>query len=1001
MAVNIFELFGTISVKNSDANKAIDNTVSAAKNAGQKLVDIGDAMGKLGSGMTKAITVPIAGAITASIKSFADLEQAIGGIETMFEDSAGKVISNSETAYKRAGVSGTQYMEQVTSFSATLLQGLGGDTEKAAQAADTAMVDMSDNANKFGTNIGDIQNAYQGFAKDNYTMLDNLKLGYGGTAGEMARLVNESGVLGDSFEATAESVKDIPFHTLIEAIHVTQEEMGVTGTTALEAEETVSGAFGMMLASIQDLAAGFGQEGADMETLLANVASSVEVFADNIVRVLGNMWDNIPLPDWAKWAGALITAAGPILIVLAKIIGAVGKVGIAFQGAGSFMGGMAALFPNVASGLGLLKAGFAALTGPIGLAIAAVAAVVGVLIYLYKTNETVRSAIQTAWQFIKDIIATASQAVETVIRNIWGRIQGWLGENQELIKQTIDTVWSLISGIIDAALTVILPLVKGVWETIATITQVTWELITSYIQIALDLILGIITVVMQLIQGDWAGAWETIKNVASEIWGVIVATAKSVFSILQEYFVKLWAAISGLFTTAWGYISEFLSGIWNGILGIAQTIWGAIRDFFMVTIPQIVNGIIEWFQQLPERISAFFTRIIEAAIEWVSNMTQRATEIGTQFVDRVVQFIQELPYKIGFFLGEVIGATIQWVIDMGNKAQEAGRTFLTNVETFFTELPGRVEAFLKDTYNRATTWASNMWTKAQETGRNFLDRITNWFRQLPGRIGAFLTDAYNRATTWASNLWNKATEAGSRFVTNIINWFQRLPGRVQEWFSRTIKGASDFVRNMGSKASDAGQEFGNKIKSSLSALPGQMREIGANIISGLWGGLKNAWGNMTDWFGGLVSGFVDGVKSRLDINSPSGVFEHQVGEEIPAGMAKGIGNNQTLVDRAMDKMLEVGQAAIEPLIEPQISRDGINSLTGGSAAQQAQHQNGLQLLLTEIRNILGQINNKEETIIVEIDGQRYEVSEDGESVRKISNSLYNMQRTHDRSKGGR
>lgn len=142
-----------------------------------KIGDLSSKMQSVGKGMTAGLTLPVAGAVAASIKSFADLEQAVGGVETLFKGSADAVIANSETAYKRAGVSGVDYMENVTSFSATLLQGLEGDTVAAAKAADMAMVDMSDNANKFGTDIGSVQDAYQGFAKDNYTMLDNLKLG--------------------------------------------------------------------------------------------------------------------------------------------------------------------------------------------------------------------------------------------------------------------------------------------------------------------------------------------------------------------------------------------------------------------------------------------------------------------------------------------------------------------------------------------------------------------------------------------------------------------------------------------------------------------------------------------------------------------------------------------------------------------------------------------------------------------------------------------------------
>jgi phage-related protein len=223
----IFKLFGKIGVDTSEADAGIDKTTQKARGIGKAFEKVGGALQKTGKVMSAAITMPVIGAVVASVKAFANLEQAVGGVETLFKKSASAVIKNSQTAYMRAGVSGTQYMEQITSFSASLLQGLGGDTVKAAKVADTAMVDMSDNANKFGTGIDMIQNAYQGFAKQNYTMLDNLKLGYGGTATEMARLINDSGVMGDTMEVTAETVNDVSFDKIIEAIHKVQSEMGI------------------------------------------------------------------------------------------------------------------------------------------------------------------------------------------------------------------------------------------------------------------------------------------------------------------------------------------------------------------------------------------------------------------------------------------------------------------------------------------------------------------------------------------------------------------------------------------------------------------------------------------------------------------------------------------------------------------------------------------------------------------------------------------------------
>ena len=373
-------------------------SVEKFKSTTTSLSAIGDAFMDVGNALTAGITAPVAAGVTAIIKSYADLEQAVGGVETLFKDSAATVIANSETAYTRAGVSGVKYMEQVTSFSATLLQGLGGDTAQAAAYGDKAVVQMADNANKMGTAIGDIQNAYQGFAKDNYTMLDNLKLGYGGTQSEMARLVNESGVLNGAFEATAENVKDIPFHTLIEAIGVTQDRLGITGTTAKEASGTVSGSFQAMVAAGQNLVAGFGAADADVQTLMNNLKSTVEIFAQNIKRVLKNIWDNLPMAEWQKWVLAIAVGAGPVLLAIGGIIKAVSGIGSVFKTVGAVM------------------------ANPFGLALVAIAALVAGFIYAYKHSETFRNMVNSAVESVKkkfnELKTMAQPAIDAIVNSL-------------------------------------------------------------------------------------------------------------------------------------------------------------------------------------------------------------------------------------------------------------------------------------------------------------------------------------------------------------------------------------------------------------------------------------------------------------------------------------------------------------------------------------------------------------------------------------------------------
>lgn len=288
---------GSLKKEMDRLGKSLGDTGDEAEKAKEKAGGFGSAWKKA---LTKlkpaaAIAVKSLAAVTAvaaaafgavvkqSVEDYSDYEQLVGGVETLFKNSSDKVVSYANNAYKTAGMSANEYMETVTSFSASLLQGLGGDTEAAAVIADQAITDMSDNANKMGTDMEMIQNAYQGFAKQNYTMLDNLKLGYGGTAGEMARLINDSGVLGDTMKVTEQTVNEVSFDKMIEAIHVVQTNMGITGTTAKEASETIQGSVSAMRAAWKNFTTGMADDTQDFDTLVDNVVDSVDTVADNVI----------------------------------------------------------------------------------------------------------------------------------------------------------------------------------------------------------------------------------------------------------------------------------------------------------------------------------------------------------------------------------------------------------------------------------------------------------------------------------------------------------------------------------------------------------------------------------------------------------------------------------------------------------------------------------------------------------------------------------------------
>lgn len=282
-----------VRVDDKGALQSIKQVGESAKESGAKGEDGFEGMGesiKKMAGIIAAsmIVQKVLGIGKAAIDAYANYEQLVGGVETLFKDSAGTVQEYAANAYKTAGMSANQYMETVTSFSASLLQGLGGDTEAAAKYADTAITDMADNANKMGTSMESIQNAYQGFAKQNYTMLDNLKLGYGGTKSEMERLIADANRVkaanGEMADLSIDSYADI-----VEAIHTVQGEMGITGTTAEEAASTISGSAGMMQAAWENLLVGMVDSTADKSALIKQLMDSVKTFLGNLLPAIGSL----------------------------------------------------------------------------------------------------------------------------------------------------------------------------------------------------------------------------------------------------------------------------------------------------------------------------------------------------------------------------------------------------------------------------------------------------------------------------------------------------------------------------------------------------------------------------------------------------------------------------------------------------------------------------------------------------------------------------------------
>lgn len=538
--------------------EAIGHASAAVASGGFKVVTT--AVGATAKAFTAfATTVATTGAALAksAVTQYADYEQLAGGVDTLFKDSSETVKQYANDAYKTAGMSANEYMEAVTGFSASLIQSMGGDTKAAAEKANMAIVDMSDNANKMGTDIESIKNAYSGFAKSNFTMLDNLKLGYGGTKEEMERLLEDASKL-SGIEYDISSYADI-----VDAIHVVQTEMGITGTTAKEASETITGSLNATKSAWNNLLTGLADDNADLDGLMDNLTESIETTIDNIVP---RIFETIPR----------LTAAIPRLID--SLAGLAGKL------AGKVGGLIEQLLPQLIKGFfTLIKAVTATLpTFVPQILSAAITLFSGLLTGLNDTiplllamlpeiiqnitatlTENLPSLIASGVDILVNLISGVTQAIPSLIESIIALIPvitGAITDNlPKIIEAGLNLLMALASGIIQAIPQLVAMLPTVISSILTTITQNLPKIITSGIELLGALISGIIQAIPQLVAAlpqvftaiinafkniDWAslgkniidGVINGVKNAASSLINVFIDLANSALDAIKNFF---------------------------------------------------------------------------------------------------------------------------------------------------------------------------------------------------------------------------------------------------------------------------------------------------------------------------------------------------------------------------------------------------------------------------------------------------------------------------------
>ena len=542
------------------ALKDVEKGTEDAGNGFSKFGEMAKAAGKVAAGAFVGAAAALGTLLKSSVEGYAEYEQLVGGVETLFKSSSDKVVQYANDAYKTAGLSANQYMETVTSFSASLLQGLEGNTDAAAEVANKAIIDMSDNANKMGTDMGSIMYAYQGFAKQNYTMLDNLKLGYGGTQTEMARLINDSGVLGKEFKVTAETVKDVSFDKIIEAIHVVQTELGITGTTAKEASTTIQGSISAMSSAWSNLVTGLSDETADLDQLITNFIDSVGTVAENLLPRITIAADGI-----IKMIEKLVPQIPPLIEQFLPVL---------VEGILNLLDGVVKILPTVVSTV--LQVIPQLLTALISMIPKITKTIIDIIVQLIKAITemlpTIVSAIMEILPMLVDalveaipvLLEAAIQLLLAIVDAIPTIIVALLEQLPHIIETIVNVLTTSIPILVDGAIQLFMSILDALPVIIDALIQnlpmIIETIITTLIQFRITLIKAAIQLFTALIQA----IPEFIPQLVSRIPEIIKAIVDGLKGGISQV-----ADVGG----------DLVEGLWNGIKDMGSWIGEKIKGF--------------------------------------------------------------------------------------------------------------------------------------------------------------------------------------------------------------------------------------------------------------------------------------------------------------------------------------------------------------------------------------------------------------------------------------
>lgn len=859
-------------------------------------------LGKIGSAVNTAVkasaaavgaaSAGVAALGTACINAYADYEQLVGGVETLFKDSADTIQTYADNAYKTAGLSANEYMETVTSFSASLLQSLDGDTEKAAAAADLAITDMADNANKMGTAMESIQDAYQGFAKQNYTMLDNLKLGYGGTKEEMQRLLADAEKLsGVKYDLSS-------YADIVEAIHVIQTEMGITGTTAKEASTTIQGSVASMKAAWANLMVGMADDTQDFDLLLSNFIESIGTVADNLLPRIGVVIEGIGklvaglAPEIASALPTLTNELLPNLVELgvqsiSALVQGIQENGDSLAaGALSIVGtlaeGIAELLPMVADTAASLAVSLAdglteSLPNIIPVAIETISTLVENL--TENANTVIEAGIQIILALGEGLIAALPQLIETVPQIVIN-IANVINDNApKLVDTALYLITRLAVGLVQAIPTLVVNIPKIIEAIVAAFMAFQW------LNLGKQLIDGVANGVKKAGESMATAAKNTFSKFKSKLAGVEVASElKNIGKHIIDGIV--------------GGIKNSLSKIANIAGKIKDTLLSKLKGLFKIASPS---------KLMKEEVGAYIGEGIAVGIEESGQMAVDAAEdVADKIADTLTQKRDSLQSKLadyGELFERVKTEDGKELFQLGNLKDDIKQLEKYGDAIDKLKEKGISDSLMSEIAGMGVGDALDYMNKLLSMSDTKLDEYVSLFEQKQQMAQGVAEKFYKGEFDAMEKAY---TGQLPEFLAGVKTELSNVGTAVSESMQAvSAEGVSEGIAEQQPLVAEQAKQLTETAKEEIAGYQTDFKAVGESLMEGVAKGVRDGQSGVVNAVAKALQAAVRAAKKEMDINSPSRVMA-KIGDYMAQGVGVGWSDRMDSVSDTISGSLSDG-----------------------------------------------------------------------------------------------